>query len=89
MFIYYANKTIILSTFNLFLSPKEECFKTFSNVLAKHDTHRRSMCILAQGNLGICSDHYQKADCFYSNEIISSSVAVSFFDTNKNCEVIP
>ena len=93
MLIYHANKTIILDTIKLFLLPKEECFKKLSNVLAKHDRYRRSMCILAQGNLGIFSDHYQISDCFHSNWIISSSVAVFHFprwlgqnDTNKKLE---
>ena len=51
------------------------------------------MCILTQGNLGICSGHYQISDCFYSNWIISSSVAVFHFlrwlgksDTSKKLE---
>ena len=79
LFIYYSNKTIILDTIKLFLSPKEECFKKFSNVLAKHYSCKHSMCILAQGNFGICSDHYQRADCFHNNGIISSSVSVFHF----------
>ena len=93
MLIYYASKTFILYTIKLFLLPKEESFEKFSNVLAKHDTCRRSMCILAHNNLGICSDHYQISDCFHSNWIISSSVAVFHFprwlgqnDTSKKLE---
>ena len=35
--------TIILDTIRLFLSPKEECFKKFSNVLAKHE-NRSVVC---------------------------------------------